>query len=88
LVRSGCKKQCLKLTDDEKLFHFMSLLFAVVQEMQDLTRTVKKQRMSEESRHFFETGPLKYEIEFYNFARKLFNAKLKKISISSKQKRR
>ena len=39
--------------------------------------------MNNETRHYFATGPLKYEYELYAFARQLFNERLRRAGIQS-----
>ena len=43
--------------------------------------TSEKKKMSEASRSYLESGPLKYEVEFYEFARQVFSRKLRDLGI-------
>jgi len=60
-----------------------------VQERQKDTKTQHKKEMNEVSKKFFLEGPLKYEKKLYDFARKVFNERLKffKIDLPDQSKR-
>lgn len=53
-----------------------------VQGTTNKTKTKDKISMSLESRQYLSSGPLKYEIDLYNFARALFNRKLQAAGLS------
>ena len=65
------------------------MIFLVVQERQKDTKTQHKKEMNEVSKKFFLEGPLKYEKKLYDFARKVFNERLKffKIDLPDQSKR-
>ena len=48
--------------------------------------SLSKKKMSEKSREFLINGPLKYEVELYEFAKEVFNKKLKILGISPSAK--
>merc|ERR1719284_94907 len=48
-----------------------------VQEVMNKTRTTHKIRMTEESKDYFRKGPLKYEIDLYEYAKSIFYQKRK-----------
>ena len=50
-----------------------------------MSMTNSKHEMNAKSRKFFTEGPLKYEVKLYNFARKLFNQRLKYYNIESSE---
>lgn len=52
-----------------------------VQHTINMTKTQHKTPMSEESRHYFRTGPLRYESDVYEFAKKIFNERLEQANI-------
>jgi len=60
-----------------------------VQERQMSTKTQNKKEMNEASKKFFLNGPLKYEKKLYDFARKVFNERLKffKVKLPENSKR-
>ena len=53
------------------------------------TKTQNKKEMNEASKKFFLNGPLKYEKKLYDFARKVFNERLKffKVKLPENSKR-
>ena len=54
-----------------------------IAEKRAATKTVHSVPMNNETRHYFATGPLKYEYELYAFARQLFNERLRRNGIQS-----
>ena len=47
-----------------------------IQEVRNTTKTLGKQRLWDSTRRFLEQGPLKYEMDLYNFIKSLFHRKL------------
>jgi len=47
-----------------------------IQEVRNTTKTLGKQRLWDSTRRFLEQGPLKYEMDLYNFIKQLFHRKL------------
>lgn len=55
----------------------------VVQRTINATKTQHKTPMSDESKHYFRTGPLRYETDVYEFAKAIFNEKMKKAEVET-----
>ena len=68
---------------------YWKIIFLDVQERQMSTKTQNKKEMNEASKKFFLNGPLKYEKKLYDFARKVFNERLKffKVKLPENSKR-
>ena len=49
-----------------------------VQQKIKATKTLNVTKMSDESREYFRKGPLKYEAEFYEFAKAVFRQQVQK----------
>jgi len=58
---------------------------AGVQDRLNHTKTVNNIPMSEASRKYFQTGPLKQEYDIYIFTRALFNERLRRFDIQQVQ---
>ena len=56
--------------------HFFFLQIIAIQEVRNTTKTLGKQRLWDSTRRFLEQGPLKYEMDLYNFIKQLFHRKL------------
>ncbi|CAG5104678.1 Oidioi.mRNA.OKI2018_I69.chr1.g1445.t1.cds [Oikopleura dioica] len=54
-----------------------------IAEKRAATKTVGAVPMNNATRHFFATGPLRYEYQLYAFTRQLFNERLKRAGIQS-----
>ena len=52
------------------------VLILAIQEVRNTTKTLGKQRLWDSTRRFLEQGPLKYEMDLYNFIKSLFHRKL------------
>ena len=48
-----------------------------VQDIINKTRTTHKTKMNEKSKEYFRRGPLRHEIDLYNFAKSIFYQKRK-----------
>lgn len=53
-----------------------------IQEVRNTTKTLGKQRLWDSTRRFLEQGPLKYEMDLYNFIKSLFHKKLQAFGIN------
>ena len=53
-----------------------------IQEVRNTTKTLGKQRLWDSTRRFLEQGPLKYEMDLYNFIKSLFHRKLQAFGIN------
>lgn len=52
-----------------------------VQQIINATKTQHKTPMSDASKNYFRNGPLRHEIDVYNFAKRIFNEKMKRAGI-------
>ena len=59
----------------------------VVQGKRESTKSVNNVKMNEESRKYFQTGPLRKEYDIYLFTRALFNERLRRMNIAEVQRR-
>ena len=68
-----------------KLCHF-KICFLEIAEKRAATKTVGAVPMNNVTRHYFATGPLRYEYQLYAFTRQLFNERLRRAGIASMNK--
>ena len=52
-----------------------------VQMHRNQTKTINRKEVSNETREFFEKGPLKYNYDLYHYAKAIFNERLRRIGI-------
>jgi hypothetical protein len=58
------------------------VIFSVLQEKRNRTKTVNSTELSNQSREFLMKGPLKWETDLYIFVRALFNERLRHYNIA------
>ena len=58
------------------------VIFSVLQEKRNRTKTVNSTELSNQSREFLMKGPLKWETDLYIFVRALFNERLRSYNIA------
>jgi hypothetical protein len=58
------------------------IVFSVLQEKRNRTKTLNRKELSNHSREFLMKGPLKWETDLYIFVRALFNERLRRYDIA------